>query len=391
MTSSSSRTFVWPPLWASLGLAIVGGLGCFFLGNDRFVADELHEVLGHRLLPFLLCLGLATLGSLLGARHWYLLARERAHGTRINRGSYSIQVGLAVLSTLTGSLFTWFGIAITFTASAYENVHGRRLRRFRKVHVPQARRGAWRASSPRPEECILHIDAPEELRARLATAWRETGCKEHAAIASFAQLSLDLLAVGAPPYLLDITHADASDEIRHAALCFAIARAFDGEDHGPAPFPAARLLRPLATCSRSLALIQIAIDSLHDGVLNEGMSARILARLAERAADPQLAHHLRAMAVDEARHASHSWRVVEWCLEEGGEHVRRAVHAAARHLPARMKADLDAAAASGAWERWGLQGQSLERACFERARSNAVRKLRTITATAAHIAVRSAA
>lgn len=365
-----------PTCWAPLLLALVGCLGCFVLGHDRFVTRALPELLGHRTVPFLASFGLASVAAVAGGWEWTRLAHERQQGVRIDRGTYATHVGLAALALLTGTVVTWFAIMVALAASVQENMHGRRLRRFRRVRVPETRTGAWRA--PRhhgPDACVMHIDAPDALRGLLAAAWRDAGCKEHAAIASFAQLSLDLLAVGAPPYLLEVTQADGSDEIRHAALCFEIARGFDGEEHAPAAFPAARMLRPLATRSRLLALVQIAVDSLHDGVLNEGMSSRILARLAERAEDPRLAARLRAMAVDEARHASHSWRVVEWCLAEGGETVRRAVQTTAAYLPQRMIADLHPAAAAGHWEHWGLQGKALEQASFERARACAVRKL----------------
>lgn len=271
------------------------------------------------------------------------------------------------------------------------NMHGRRLRRLRKVLAARTRPGPW-CDGARPSATLrrdgfartptpaLQLDAPHDLCPRLAAAWREAACKEHAAIAAFSQLSLDLIAVGAPPYLLELTQRDAHDEIRHTEVCFAIAHAFDGEQHAPAPFPAARARHPLALRSRRLALLQIALDSWSDGVVNEGMSAGVLAALAGRCDAPALASALRAMAVDEARHASHSWCVVEWCAAEGDAWVRRTLLAAAHALPARMEAELDDAAASGAWERWGLQGKRLEREVFERVRVNALRKLAKVCA-----------
>lgn len=353
----------------ALYLATIGCVGCVLLCSGDLVNAIWPALFGNRTILCMFFLVLASSGAVVAAVN----IGER-NGWREIRAS--------VAAVLVGTLLTWIGsfVAYFMLSDVIINSHGRRLRRFRKVRVPETRPGAWRA--PRPTDAApaaLVLDAPSELRTQLGQAWRETACKEHAAIASFSQLSLDLLAVGAPPYLLEITQADAGDEIRHTSTCLAIAQAFDGQEHAPAAFPAARMLRPLATRSRPLALLQIALDSLADGVLNEGMSARVLAKLADRSADPRLGALLRGMAVDEARHAAHSWRIVEWCVAEGGSSVHRALLAGARQLPQRMEAELDDGAADGGWERWGLQGKALERAAFARTRDNAVRKLANLS------------
>ena len=361
--------------WGGLVAALCGGAGCFLIAKDRFVLDVMPSLLGHRLVPFMTCFLLASSGAVLGAVR---LARLPAMRTHFDRGTYVTHVGAAVLALVTGSLFTWFGILLAFATAVEVNAHGRRLRRFRRVQTPRVRKGSV-AGRARGDRVVR--GARRSARAARCRVARH-GLQGARGDRVFAQLSLDLLAVGAPPYLLEITHADANDEVRHAALCFDIARGFDGEDHAPAPFPAARLLRPLALRSRRLALTQIAIDSLGDGVLNEGMSARVLARLSERASDARLAHHLRAMAPSTRRVTRRTAGG-----SSSGVSPRAARSSAARSsrrpriCPRAWSRDLDGAAASGEWEKWGLQGHALERACFAKARANAVRKLTELAAS----------
>lgn len=57
-----------------------------------------------------------------------------------------------------------------------------------------------------------------------AAAWLRAGAGEHASVAAFARLSLQLMAHGAPMELLLAVHEAAADEVRHAALCWEMAR-----------------------------------------------------------------------------------------------------------------------------------------------------------------------
>lgn len=71
-------------------------------------------------------------------------------------------------------------------------------------------------------------------RSALASRWLDSALLEHASIASFARFSLHLLAVGAPPELLERTQRAALDEIEHARLAFAIvARGRGGRSRSP--------------------------------------------------------------------------------------------------------------------------------------------------------------
>src|SRR5688572_6390900 len=82
-------------------------------------------------------------------------------------------------------------------------------------------------------------------------------------------ITLDLIALGAPPALVAAAQRDALDEIRHAELCFSLARALDGGALGPAPFPEVQRARARSS-ARPRALAQLAVDALIDGALHEG-------------------------------------------------------------------------------------------------------------------------
>jgi hypothetical protein len=224
-------------------------------------------------------------------------------------------------------------------------------------------------------------DAP----AGLADQWRENGKTEHASVAAFARLTLDLMALGAPSRLVADSNRDALDEIRHAELCFGIARALDGRDVGPAPFPEAQRVSTL-TRVRPVALAQLAVDSLVDGALHEGVSARVIAKLARRSEVPAIRAALVELAADEGRHAAHGWAVVEWCLAEGGTPVARALAGALRALPVRSKSSLPAAAEDGAWERWGIHGARLEADEYAAGRAHVVRRVRARLGLASGVA-----
>src|SRR5206468_3455762 len=105
---------------------------------------------------------------------------------------------------------------------------------------------------------------------------------------------------------------DALDEIRHTELCFSLARGLDGQTLGPGPFPEAKHARTLLG-NRTLALAQLATDSLIDGALHEGLSARVIAKLVRRCEVPSIKAALKEIATDEGRHSAHGWEVVQWC------------------------------------------------------------------------------
>jgi hypothetical protein len=282
-------------------------------------------------------------------------------------------VGKAVFALLANLALAGFGALAALLATA-TFTRGRQLRRFGRVLLPRLAPGqAWTRESSR-----LDVDAAP--REALAAQWRENARTEHASVAAFARLTLDLAALGAPPALLAAAQNDALDEIRHAQMCLSLARALDGKDFGFAPFPEAQRARTLPRF-RPFALAALAVDSLIDGALHEGVSARVVAQLARRAEPPAVRALLKQIAADEGRHARHGWDVVEWCVAEGGDGVVEALRGAMRALPATMRSPLPAAAEDGGWERWGIHGHALEAEQHARARAQIAARVESLVAS----------
>lgn len=271
------------------------------------------------------------------------MAKERVRG---RDWFAAIALGLVPLAGLL------FGAAIAFIGTMGMS-RGRQLRRRGKVLLPPLTPDdAWSGDGGA-------VGVPEGVRDALAARWRENGRTEHASVAAFARLTLDLMALGAPPELIHSANRDALDEIRHTERCFALAKSIDGRDIGPGAFPEAQDARTLPK-NRTLALAQLAVDSLIDGALHEGLSARVLSRLQSRVEVPDIRAVVRELALDESRHAAHGWDAVEWCLAEGGTAVAFALRGAVEALSESHETDLPPAARDGAWEPLGVHGEALE-------------------------------
>jgi len=158
-------------------------------------------------------------------------------------------------------------------------------------------------------------------RARLAEAWLVDAKAEHASIASFARLTLQLLSLGAPPELLIATQRATKDEIAHAELCFALASRFAGRPLGPSELA-------MSGAVTDVTLVELAVAAVHEGCVGETMAAVLAGERLEQARDPQVRAALAKIAKDEGRHAELAWRTVVWAIERGGQSVYDAVRAA---------------------------------------------------------------
>jgi hypothetical protein len=160
------------------------------------------------------------------------------------------------------------------------------------------------------------LDAP--TRRAVAEGWAHDARMEHASVAAFAELALELLALGAPAHLVRAAHAARGDEIRHAELSFALAAAHAGVQVGPGPLPIAGALG-------EVSLVALARAAAREGCVGETVAALIAAEQRDRAVDPTARAALEEIAADEARHAAFSWQLVAWALREGGAPVRVAL------------------------------------------------------------------
>jgi len=168
--------------------------------------------------------------------------------------------------------------------------------------------------SPRIARALHRADWIAEISVaqsmdRAAIAWREDAMMEHASIASFAQLVLELLASGAPPQLIAAANRAALDEVEHAKICFSIAaRLGDDGPAGPSPMS----LEGLVLRSD---LAGVAIESAAQSCVGETVAALSLARAAALST-ADLAPLLSKMADDELEHAALGWEILAWACAQ---------------------------------------------------------------------------
>ncbi len=236
---------------------------------------------------------------------------------------------------------------------------GRAFRRRGRARLPDtAPNDHWTDSPPRPRDT--------HERTELAQGWRAMAATETASIASFASLSSQLLAVGAPSVLIELAHRDAIDEIVHARLCYDVARDLDGRALGAGAFPAATL--PL---DRQPTIESLALECLRESCVLEAASAKAAAALAASTDDGRVAEVLRTIAEDEARHAEHGWQMLDWLRRELDHTVPfdRVLSKLRRAVP-RSVVDHDR------FETMGLAGPELWARCVRDAIADAERRLR---------------
>lgn len=140
----------------------------------------------------------------------------------------------------------------------------------------------------------------------VADRWLRDAELEHASVASFAQLALELMACGAPPKLIADAHESALDEIRHAQICYAFASSYAGGARGPGPLT----LPPPPRGD----VVSLAIATFRDGCVGETAAALVAARSADGCELEIVRNALTTIAVDEERHALLAWRILQWTL-----------------------------------------------------------------------------
>jgi hypothetical protein len=178
---------------------------------------------------------------------------------------------------------------------------------------------SWLLGRPMPESRTVSLELDTQARRLLGEAWLADAQMEHASIASFAQFSLDLLRLGAPPALIRDSHLAGLDEIEHARIAFSIAENLSGVAMGPAALPLGNL--DVHSVSDAIAA------AIVEGCIGETLASAVLAEQAERCTDPEIARHLKQIAEDELRHAELAWRFVAWSIERYGATARATVSA----------------------------------------------------------------
>ena len=160
---------------------------------------------------------------------------------------------------------------------------------------------AWRAGAATDVAALS-----DRQRQAVGRHWLAAARMEHASIASFARVTLDLMRLGAPPALLADVHRAGLDEIEHARLCFALASAAFGRDLDPGP-----LAVPDLVAADREAVIEAVV---REGCVGETLAALDAAARLQRATDPGVRAALTAIVADEGRHAALAWRILAWAL-----------------------------------------------------------------------------
>lgn len=191
--------------------------------------------------------------------------------------------------------------------------------------APVTRDSAWHGS----RDALPDVErlTPFE-RAAQAARWTRMGQLEHASIAAFARFGLQLLALAAPPELVEACTQALADETDHARLCFRLASGYAGHAVGPGPLDITG------------SLTGASLADVVDLVIAEGCYGETIATLdaqdaAEEATDPVIGAAFRRIAEDEQRHAELAFRFLRWALTRDRALVRarivRAVDASIDH------------------------------------------------------------
>jgi photosystem II stability/assembly factor-like uncharacterized protein len=157
------------------------------------------------------------------------------------------------------------------------------------------------------------------VRELLAAAWARDGQFEHASVASFARVVLELMHLGAPPELILAGRIAIADELEHARRCFALASRYAGNSLGPGPLPLPR------TRASERDPVDVALAVFEEGCINESVAAAEAAIAAAECSDPQARATLERIAADEREHAALAWKTLRWLLDSHGHVVAPAL------------------------------------------------------------------
>ncbi len=153
---------------------------------------------------------------------------------------------------------------------------------------------------------------------RQVARWTRAAENEHASIATFARLTLELLALGAPMELVLACQQAGAEEVTHAQEAYALASWFAGEELHALPF--AEACAPIVP-----DVLRLARETLLDGCIGETAAALVAMRDAELEADPAITAVLRRVAQDESSHAELAFKLLAWTITVGGTTVRDAL------------------------------------------------------------------
>jgi hypothetical protein len=157
-------------------------------------------------------------------------------------------------------------------------------------------------------ESAVDLELDGATRAALSRAWLVDAQLEHASVAAFARLTLQLMALGAPAHLVRESQQASLDEIEHAELCFGLASRYGNRAFGPGDLE-------LQGALDDLSLEALLTSSIEEGCIGETVAAMMAGEQASVALDARAKTALERITRDETRHSALAWRIVRWVLE----------------------------------------------------------------------------
>ena len=158
-------------------------------------------------------------------------------------------------------------------------------------------------------------------REALSNAWLDDASLEHASVAAFARLTLELMELGAPPELVAASQVASLDEVRHAQACFGLAERFGNQATTAAGLSMNNALS-------GTTIVELARTTFLEGCVGETLAALTASEARLGATDHRVLRVLGEVEKDEASHAALAWKIVRWALSLGGVEVRHAVEQA---------------------------------------------------------------
>jgi len=219
------------------------------------------------------------------------------------------------------SIFFWLVAGDSATGFGFGGGWGRPLRIRGGGVTPRARRAhGWTRGQRPAANAIERLDP--EARALLRDMWLHDANKEWGSVPAFAHVAWQLVAVAAPPDLVQRALRSAQQEIDHTRRCFAMASAYAGEELGPSPMEELAAGGDALPKDRLAALGVIAEESLVDGAYVEDYNAELAAAALGDVEDAAARETLECIVRDERQHAELAWDIVAFCIDQGGDAVR---------------------------------------------------------------------
>jgi hypothetical protein len=150
--------------------------------------------------------------------------------------------------------------------------------------------------------------------------WKHVALLEHGSVAAFANVSLELMALGAPASMVEAAHVAALDEIRHARIFWSLVKELSDEDVGPGP---------MTIPHQPIDAERILVSTVVEGCVGETLGALVFFEVAERVGG-ELGKLYRAIAEEEATHAELAFRIVRFLVGSDPRLAERARDAARR-------------------------------------------------------------